>query len=227
MKDAYIKKFDSVYGSSDIYYGLELRKEFTDFFQDRTIAAQTALDLGCGEGRYALFMARKGCHTLAVDRSTAGINKLKKLAENQHLPISAQAVDIEDFVFSENQFDIIVVATVLDHLSEELRLSTVKGIKKALKPEGILYINVFTVSDPGYIKRQKNPDASDYANISDTAECMEYYFNSNELKSHFCDLNILYYYEGIEPDLSHGRPHDHGWACLLAQKSAKTVVLSD
>ncbi|MEZ4550327.1 MAG: hypothetical protein R2874_07585 [Desulfobacterales bacterium] len=33
------------------------------------------------------------------------------------------------------------------------------------------------------------------------------------------DLEVLYYYEGTEPDLSHGRPHDHGWACLLARKA--------
>lgn len=221
MKDAYIKKFDSVYGSNDIYYGLELRKEFTDFFKDKTIDNQTALDLGCGEGRYALFMARKGYNTLAVDRSTAGIQKLKKLAESYQLPISGQVVDIEDFVFVKNQFDIIVVATVLDHLSGEIRQNVINGIKKALKPEGTIYVNVFTVSDPGYIKRMKNPDESNPANISDTAECMEYYFESNELKSHFCDLNILYYYEGIEPDLSHGRPHDHGWACLLARKPGR------
>ena len=221
MKDAYIKKFDSVYGSNDIYYGLELRKEFTDCFKDKSIAGQTALDLGCGEGRYSLFMAQKGCNTLAVDRSTAGIKKLKNLAAHHQLTISAQVVDIEDFVFAENQYDIIVAATVLDHLSDELRLNTIKGIKKALKSEGTLYVNVFTVSDPGYIKRQKNPDASNHGNISDTAECMEYYFDSNELKSLFCDLNILYYYEGIEPDLSHGNPHDHGWACLLAKKPAR------
>lgn len=221
MKDAYIKKFDAVYGSNDIYYGFELREEFTDFFKDKTIDNQTALDLGCGEGRYALFMARKGCNTLAVDRSTAGIKKLKKLAESHHLAISAQVIDIEDFVFAENQFDIIVVATVLDHLSGKIRQNVINGIKKTLKPEGTLYINVFTVSDPGYIKRMKNPDEPNSANISDTAECMEYYFDSNELKSLFCDFNILYYYEGIEPDLSHGQPHDHGWACLLAQKPGR------
>ncbi|MDA3898031.1 MAG: class I SAM-dependent methyltransferase [Desulfobacteraceae bacterium] len=220
MKDAYIKKFDSVYRSIDSYYGFELRKEFTDFFQQQPITGKSALDLGCGEGRYALFMAQKGCRTIAVDRSEAGIEKLKKTTKTHNLPISAKVIDIEDFVFGENQFDIIVAATVLDHLSEKLRLSTIKGIKKALKPDGTLYINVFTVSDPGYIRRQKGPEESNAANISDTAECMEYYFDSNELKSLFCDFHILYYYEGIEPDLSHGNPHDHGWACLLAKKPA-------
>jgi hypothetical protein len=66
--------------------------------------------------------------------------------------------------------------------------------------------------------QQKATEELNSKNISDTAECMEYYFESNELKSFFCDFNIHYYYEGIEQDLSHGQPHDHGWACLLASK---------
>ncbi len=222
MKDAYIKKFDSVYGSNDSYYGFELRKEFTDYLKKKPLAGQTALDLGCGEGRYSLFLAQKGYATLAIDRSRAGIEKLKKMAGTFQLPISAEVLDIENFVFEENQFDIIVGATVLDHLCRKLRHKTINGIKKSLKPEGALYVNVFTVSDPGY--RAKMDAASKIkinpGNISDTAECMEYYFDSNELKSLFSDFKTLYYYEGIEPDLSHGTPHDHAWACLLAQKPA-------
>jgi len=55
MKKSYIRKFDSVYGANNSYYGYELRKEFTDFFQEKPMTDKTALDLGCGEGRYSLF----------------------------------------------------------------------------------------------------------------------------------------------------------------------------
>ncbi len=218
MKDGTIKKFDSVYGSNDCYYGVKLRQEFTDFFNQKSISGQTVLDLGCGEGRYSLFMAKKGCDVVAIDRSSEGIEKLKKQAGHQGLSISAEVIDIEDFIFEENQFDIIIAATVLDHLSDELRLRTINGIKKALKPGGTIYINVFTVNDPGCIQNQNTTDAKSSSNVSDTAECMEYYFEPDELTSVFRDFNILYYYEGLEPDLSHGRPHNHGWACLLACK---------
>jgi len=218
MKDSYIKKFDSVYGSETSYYGFDLRKEFTDFFRDKNLENHTALDLGCGEGRYSLFLAQKGCCVHAVDRSAAGIAKLKKAAEHNHLPIAAEVLDIDGFRFQDRQFDIVVAATVLDHLSDDLRHRTVSGIKKALKPAGILYANVFTVSDPGFKVKMAAADENERENVSDTAECMEYYFKENELREVFGSLEALNYYEGTEPDMSHGRPHNHGWACLLARK---------
>lgn len=227
MKDSYIKKFNSVYGSEASYYGFDLRQEFTDFFRNRDIENLTALDLGCGEGRYSLFLAQKGCRVHAVDRSAAGIGKLQKMAAAHCLPIQAEILDIEDFQFQDRRYDIIVAATVLDHLQDPLRQHTISSIKKALHPGGILYTNVFTVSDPGFKVKMaaaakndpKNDAENDPENVSDTAECMEYYFNENELRQVFGDLEELYYYEGMEPDLSHGRPHDHGWACLLAKKT--------
>ncbi len=226
MKQTYINKFNTVYGSSDCYYGLELRREFTDYFAKKELANKHALDLGCGEGRYSLFMAQHGCHVTAIDRSPVGIEKLQHISKKHRLSIITKLIDIAEFDFSPNNYDdnydglydIIVAATVLDHLDDKLRERTVFNIKKALKPSGILYANVFTRSDPGYNLKQNDSATSGATNISDTAECMAHYFDHNELKSLFNDFEHLYYYEGNEPDLSHGRPHHHGWACLLAQK---------
>jgi 2-polyprenyl-3-methyl-5-hydroxy-6-metoxy-1,4-benzoquinol methylase len=217
MKKSHIDKFNSVYGSSDNYYGLELRPEFKDYFSGKDCHNLLALDLGCGEGRYALFLASLGARVIAIDRSTVGIEKLSDIAEKRALNIDALALDIADFEFTQHTYDIIVAATILDHLPQELLAGTVSSMKTALKPEGILYVNVFTVSDPGYDICQ-SIEAPALNEISDTAECMEHYFQRGELKMLFKDFNILYDYEGVEPDLSHGAPHYHGWACLLAGK---------
>jgi tellurite methyltransferase len=224
MKQSYINKFNAVYGSNDCYYGLDLRHEFTDYFAKCDLTSKHALDMGCGEGRYSLFLARHGCHVTAIDRSAVGIEKLQHMSEKHRLPILPILTDIAEFDFPGNNddglYDIIVAATVLDHLNDELRNRTVFNIKKALKRSGILYVNVFTRSDPGYNLMQNDSATSDSTDISDTAECMAHYFDHDELKSLFNDFEHLNYYEGVEPDLSHGRPHHHGWACLLARKPA-------
>jgi len=213
-----INKFDFVYRSTDCYYGQTLRDEFTDYFNNREIAGKTALDLGCGEGRYALYLARRGCRVTALDRSSAGISKLKGTAEKEGLSIQAESVDIQEFIFPESRYEIIIAATVLDHLPNDLRSETIRKIKAALSPGGIVYANVFTVSDPGCRREADAADNTPAAGISDTAPCMAHYFAHGELKSVFSGLEVLFYYEGVEPDLTHGRPHHHGWACLLAKR---------
>jgi tellurite methyltransferase len=216
MKKSNIDKFNSVYGSSDDYYGLDLRPEFMDYFSRKDCISLMALDLGCGEGRYAVFLASLGASVVAVDRSSVGIEKLSDKAKKRRLKIDALAMDIADFDFSENRYDIIVAATILDHLPQEILAETVSKIKTALKPGGILYANVFTVSDPGY-EKQQSLGTSKSKDVSETADCMEHYFQSGELKALFMDFDMIYEYEGLEPDLSHGAPHSHGWACLLAR----------
>lgn len=223
MKESHIHTFNAVYRTADCYYGRDLRPEFTRYFDNRDIAGLEALDLGCGEGRYSLYLAGKGCRVTAIDRSPEGVRKLLSTAGKQKatvsaiVPVSAIVMDIAEFSFPESRFDIIVAATVLDHLENGLRQRAIAGVKGALKPGGIVYINVFTTEDPGFLLKT-SAGAEQAADVSETAVCMEYYFKPGELKTLFADFQILYGYEGLEPDLSHGRPHHHGWACLLAQK---------
>lgn len=214
------RTFNSVYSGNDCYYGLEVRPEFSDYFNGKNLNGMSALDLGCGEGRYGLYLAEKGCHVIGVDRSGVGLEKLKKMASEKNLRVETLKVDISEFDFEGASFDVIVAATVLDHLENAPRRRAIKGIKSALKPEGILYANVFTVADPGYkLKKGHTGNASTF-NVSDTASGIAHYFAREELKSIFADFSIINYYEKVEPDHSHGRPHYHGWACLLAKKPA-------
>ena len=213
--------FNSVYSGKDYYYGLEVRPEFSDYFNAKNLKGWSALDLGCGEGRYALYLAKKDCRVTGVDSSHMGLEKLEKKALMDNLPITALHTDIAGFDFPEAAFDVIVAATILDHLPDKLRRRAIRGIKTALKPGGILYANVFTVSDPGYKLKKTGADADSMAEVSETAAGIAHYFSKDELKAVFKDFSVITYYEKVEPDHSHGRPHFHGWACLLAQKPVR------
>ncbi|MFZ5563087.1 MAG: class I SAM-dependent methyltransferase [Thermodesulfobacteriota bacterium] len=207
------KCFDRAYRAAEMYYGWEVRPEFERFFGNMDLTGRRALDLGAGEGRYSIFMARRGCAVTAVDFSSAGLDKLKILADQERLPVVAQLCDLADYAFPRAAFDVVVAATILDHLETDPRNRAMAGMVSALKPGGLLYVNVFTTEDPGYAAG--SPDAE---GVSDTAFGMAYYFEPGELKSCFPGLTLLDYYEGIEKDTSHGKPHHHGWASLIAKK---------
>jgi hypothetical protein len=46
--------FDERYASTECYYGRSIRPELARFLQATCVSGWEALDLGCGEGRYAI-----------------------------------------------------------------------------------------------------------------------------------------------------------------------------
>ncbi len=221
MKEQSLNVFNELYRSSEMYYGWEPRKEFQDYTKNVELTDKTVLDLGCGEGRYSIYLAERGCSVTSVDMSHVGLNKLRLIAKGRHLQVKTYLCDAADYDFPDCKFDLVIAATVLDHLNDIARPKVISGIKRTLKHEGVAFISVFTTHDPGYRARTGKLDEDEKYKVSDTSVCIEHYFEPNELREQFSDFDVLYYYEGIEPDLHHGTPHHNGWASVIARKPAK------
>jgi tellurite methyltransferase len=92
------------------------------------------LDLGCGEGRNAFFLAGLGHEVTAVDISAAGIAKLADLAEGTGLQIMTEVGDLNEYNV-EGQWDLVMAHGVIDYLENvvwrelcaEIRRHTVPG----------------------------------------------------------------------------------------------------
>ena len=95
-------------------------KEFVAFFEAYDQVGSTVLDVGCGQGRDALFIARRGHFVTAVDISPSGIGDLQKDAATEGLAIEAKVADIRDFK-SRRRFDIILIDRTLHMLAAEDR----------------------------------------------------------------------------------------------------------
>ena len=57
--------------------------------------AGDGLDLACGSGRNAIWLAEQGFRTVAVDRDAAAIEALNQEAARRGLSIRAQVFDLE------------------------------------------------------------------------------------------------------------------------------------
>ena len=95
-----------------------------------------ALDLACGLGANALFLANKGLPCQAWDFSSVALEKLDTSAREQQLPIQTREIDLERDLFPDEQFDLIVV-------SHYLHRPLCHAICKALNPGGLLFYQTF------------------------------------------------------------------------------------
>jgi len=98
-----------------------------------------ALDVACGSGRHALWLAERGLQTTALDRDADRIAALNADASRLHLPLHAEVADFESgsFQFTPDTYDVIVV---VHYLHRPLFPSLVA----ALRPGGLLVYETFT-----------------------------------------------------------------------------------
>lgn len=98
-----------------------------------------ALDLACGLGANSLFLADRGFEVHAWDSSAVALEKLKQFAAQHELLIHTGQRDVSIHPPEESRFDLIVVSHFLDR-------SICPAIARALRPEGLLYYQTFTVN---------------------------------------------------------------------------------
>lgn len=113
--------------------------EFVRFFDTYTQVEASVLDVGCGQGRDALFVARLGHIVTAVDQSSTGIRQLQADAECEDLKVTAVVADIRDFEW-EGPFDVIIVDRTLHMLAPEDRLRVLTGLLEATQPNSHILI---------------------------------------------------------------------------------------
>lgn len=106
-----------------------------------------ALDLGCGSGGDALWLARQGWQVTATDISPVAVQRLAELAGSLGLPITAVQHDLAHS-FPAGQFD-LVSAHYFQTPFDLDRSAVLRSAASALRPGGRLLVVDHGSSAPG------------------------------------------------------------------------------
>lgn len=85
----------------------DLIVQFADRIPARNPAAEV-LDVACGAGRHALFLARRGCRVVAMDRHLEHLRSLRGAVRKEHLPVDVLESNVESMSLLPECFDAIV-----------------------------------------------------------------------------------------------------------------------
>lgn len=130
--------YDKLYGETPDALGPPT-PEIVAFFAGLDDRTATVLDVGCGQGRDALFIARLGHPVVAVDLSPNGIRALSAAASAESLAIETQVADITGFV-PPRPFDIILIDRTLHMLDRPSRLRVLDTLLSHVAENGRMII---------------------------------------------------------------------------------------
>ena len=135
--------YEKWYEGDDYYWGVEPGGFLNELIElSAPSKDKKVLDIGCGEGKDAVYMAQKGYDVTAFDLTENGIRKTIALADKRGVKLNAYVDDINTFETDE-QFDIIYSTGTVQYLFDENKKEFFDKLEKITKPGGIVYINVF------------------------------------------------------------------------------------
>jgi SAM-dependent methyltransferase len=102
----------------------------------------TAIDLGMGEGRNAIYLAQQGWQVTGVDLADAGIAQAKARAAQLHLKLDAVVDSLDHYDLGHAQWDLIAMFYVHAWYHGAKPASPLR-LKQALKPGGLLVVEGF------------------------------------------------------------------------------------
>lgn len=139
------------YDSFSAYYDLEYghKENDLDFYLDMAEHFDSpVLEIGVGTGRVALDLALNGFEVFGVDNSRQMLdiaeNKLGHFKKKLKAPVHLLCADMRDFSLQQKfTLAIIPFRAFLHNMTLQDQLDTLKNIKRHLKPQGMLALDLF------------------------------------------------------------------------------------
>lgn len=205
-----VADYDGRYGKEGYYWGLTPNRICYDIMKLLPpIKPYRVLDMGCGEGKDAVFFAKCGYAVTAFDISEQGIEKAKRLAEHNKVEVRLFRADLFDYR-PDTEYDIIFSSGVLHFVPGQQRKDLCDSLKEHMADNGINAMNVF-VEKP-FITRA--PDST-------RDESKRHPWRSGELFGYYHDWLFHVCREEVFDCNSGGKPHKHCMDTLIAQKVEK------
>ena len=108
--------------------------------------AEMILDIGCGFGRQAFWMAKAGYNITGIDTSGTFVKLAEKLFEKHHLTGNFIYSDVYN-MDSNEKFKQVLLLDVLEHIPPVQRIRFLERISQLMLPNGILFVSLPLVKD--------------------------------------------------------------------------------
>jgi len=131
------KYYNDKYKNREFYWGNKpssLARIFLQMFPPHE--GQTLIEIGCGEGRDAIYFARNGYQVKGFDLSSEGVKKSSEWAEKLNLSVDFYQANVNEYRL-DRSYDVVYASGALHYIPQDLREEIISNYKLYTNPGGI------------------------------------------------------------------------------------------
>jgi len=216
--DPLAENYDSSYENDEALFGSDeshLLQKYADFIPDDA----SVLDLGVGQGRNVLSLARRGCQVTGIDTSQVAVDTVNRIAGKENLPLEAH---LQDFIYYEpdRAYDVALCFGLMQMLDLQGCASLVDRLHHWIRPGGALFLTAWHMEDPSFDTLCREWERRSGRSFrSPDGKMNRLFLENGEILKLFFRWEVVHHWEG------QGKPHKHGTGELESHGEVEAVLI--
>ncbi len=195
--------FDEAYRTADGYFGEQPEAALVKHLA-LLDPGLPVLDIGSGQGRNALFLARNEFTVHALDSSVVAVEQLSRTATEHCLKIQSIHGTFQELAAAEGTYGTTLVFGLIPLLNRAEIDALAAMVTSALGAGGVLFVTAFGTWDPAYDRHASEWLAVATNSFRGPKGNLRSYLEPGELRALFPTFAEVSSWEGLGPEHRHG-----------------------
>lgn len=204
--------YDRLYTASSSHFG-EAPDELLVSWSHLLDPSLPVLDVGCGQGRNALYLASLGFAVDGVEPSTVAVEQLRRrVAADRCAEIRVHHGGFADVELPAGRYGAAMSFGLIPDLSLELIRELVQWMTRRVAADGTLWLIGFTTDDPALPQYAATWESVGPSSFRGPEGQFRTYLEPGGVVALVPRLEVIHHWEGLGPEHRHGDgpPERHG-----------------